>query len=123
MKTILQIEDNLASQVLTERVLSSHGYRLVVASDGESGIQMALEAAPDLILVDLGLPDLDGQTVATLLRQIPELKKVPIVALTAYPPDKAQETADRYGLDGCLTKPIDVRDFPGQIERFLAARR
>jgi two-component system cell cycle response regulator DivK len=119
MTRILYIEDNRANQVLLERVLTPHGFEVKHAADGETGIEMALEYQPDLILVDLGLPDLDGQTVGTLLRQMPTLQGVPIVAITAWPPEKARETAERYGLDGCLMKPIDVKRFPEQVAQFL----
>lgn len=119
MTRILHIEDNHANQVLLERVLTPHGFEVRHAADGETGIEMALEFQPDLILVDLGLPDLDGQTVGTLLRQMPTLQGVPIVAITAWPPEKARETAERYGLDGCLMKPIDVKSFPEEIAHFL----
>jgi two-component system, cell cycle response regulator DivK len=120
MKTILQIEDNLANKLLIERVLEPHGYRLLHAADGETGVSMALDEKPDLILMDMGLPDIDGQTVVTLLKQIPELQHVPIVAVTAWPAEMAEKMARRYGCDGCITKPIDVRQFPAQVAHFLA---
>ncbi len=121
MKTILQIEDNEANRILTERVLERHGYRLLHAADGETGVTMAIEEQPDLILLDMGLPDIDGQTVVSLLRQIPELKNVPIVAITAWPREIAEEMAKRYGCNGCIIKPIDVPRFPAQIANFLAS--
>lgn len=119
MKTILHIEDNRANRLLIERVLEPHGYRLIQAVDGESGVGMALDELPDLILVDMGLPDIDGQTVAMLLRQIPELRNIPLVAVTAWPEDKAQEMAFLYGFDGCVTKPFDIRTFPALIAPYL----
>ena len=120
MKTILQIEDNFANRLLVERVFQRMPqYRLIQAEDGESGVGLALEEKPDLILVDMGLPDIDGQTVVTLVRQIPELQHTAIVAITAWPEDKAQEIAARYGCDGCITKPIDIRAFPNQIAQYL----
>ena len=120
MKTILQIEDNHANRLLVERIFEKMPeYRLIQASDGESGVGLALDEKPDLILVDMGLPDIDGQTVVTLVRQIPELKNTPVVAITAWPEEKAQEIAARYGCDGCITKPIDIRTFPTQIAQFL----
>jgi two-component system, cell cycle response regulator DivK len=119
MKTILYIEDNRANQILVERILEPYQYRLLHADDGETGIQMALSETPDLILLDMGLPDVDGQTVVTLLRQMPALQEVPIVVLTAWPADKALEIAERYGCDGCLTKPVNVKTFPQQIAAFL----
>jgi two-component system, cell cycle response regulator DivK len=119
VKTILQIEDNLANKLLIERVLEPHGYRLLHAADGETGFSLALEEKPDLILIDMGLPDIDGQTVVTLMQQVPELQNVPIVAITAWPADKAQQMAELYGCDGCITKPIDVKTFPQQIAAYL----
>lgn len=119
MKTILQIEDNYPNRVLIERVLERFDYRLLQAVDGESGVSLAIDEKPDLILVDMGLPDIDGQTVVTLMRQIPDLSNSVIVAITAWPKDKAEEMAARYGCDGCIVKPIDVRTFPEQIARFL----
>ncbi|MCA9920923.1 MAG: response regulator [Anaerolineales bacterium] len=123
MKTILQIEDNLANKILVERVLSHHNYRLLHAEDGETGVTLAIEESPDLILVDMGLPDVDGQTVVTLLKQIPDLDGVPLVAITAWPADKALEMAQRYGCDGCITKPIDVKSFPEQIKAYLESQK
>lgn len=120
MKTILQIEDNLANKLLIERVLEPHGYRLLHAADGETGVSLAIEEKPDLILMDMGLPDIDGQTVVTLLKQIPDLQHVPIVAVTAWPAEMAEKMAQRYGCDGCITKPIDVKQFPAQVALFLA---
>ncbi len=119
MITILQIEDNYANKLLVERVLEAHNYRLLHAFDGETGVNTAIEEKPDLILVDMGLPDVDGQTVVTLLRQIPDLRDIPIVAITAWPPEKAQQIAEQYGCDGCITKPIDIRIFPDQIAAYL----
>ncbi|MEM7335038.1 MAG: response regulator [Chloroflexota bacterium] len=120
MKKILQIEDNKANQILVERILSQFNYELMHAPDGETGVQLSIDEKPDLILVDMGLPDVDGQTVVTMLKQIPDLSHVPIVAITAWPEDKAVEIAQRYGCDGCIVKPIDVKTFPSQIEQYLA---
>jgi CheY-like chemotaxis protein len=119
MKTILHIEDNRANRLLIERVLEPTGYRLIQAVDGETGVGLAMDEKPDLILVDMGLPDIDGQTVATLIRQIPELRHIPLVAITAWPEEKAMEMAGLYRFDGCITKPIDIRAFPGLIAGYL----
>lgn len=119
MTTILQIEDNFANRRLVERVLEPYPYRLVCATDGHSGIEVALQESPDLILLDMGLPDMDGQTLVSILRETPSLSEVPIIALTAWPESIATEMASRYGCDGCITKPIDVANFGSQIERFL----
>ncbi|HSG14985.1 MAG TPA: response regulator [Anaerolineae bacterium] len=119
MIRILHIEDNLANQILVQRVLESEGYGIVHAADGRSGIQFAQESEFDLILIDMGLPDLDGQTVVTMLQQMPKFEATPIVAITAWPAEQALMTAERYGLSGCILKPIDVKEFPGQIAAFL----
>lgn len=119
MITILQIEDNFANKILVERVLAPHNYRLLHAADGETGMSLALSEKVDLVLVDMGLPDIDGQTIVTMMKQIPELDGIPIIAITAWPIDTAQEMAERYGCDGLITKPIDVKSFPDQIKAFL----
>jgi CheY-like chemotaxis protein len=119
MSRILHIEDNLANQILVERVLESSGYELIHAADGRTGIQIARQGDFDLILIDMGLPDIDGQTVVTMLQQLPGLEKTPLVAITAWPPEQALLTAERYGLAGCLLKPIDVANFPDQVAAFL----
>lgn len=119
MKTILQIEDNQANRLLVERVLEPHNYRLLHAADGESGVALALEEKPDLILVDMGLPDVDGQTVVTLLKQIPDVENIPVVAITAWPPETALEMAKKYGCDGCITKPINVKTFPEEVAAYF----
>jgi len=121
MTTILHIEDTMANQILVQRVLEAEGYQIVNAADGETGIRAAMTQAPDLILIDMGLPDIDGQTVVTHLKQLPDLRAVPMVAITAWPAEKAFETADRYSLSGCILKPIDVRNFPRQIAGYLGS--
>lgn len=119
MKDILLIEDSLENTILVERVLDASGYNLLHAPTGEEGIQVAVEEVPDLVLIDIGLPDIDGHTVLTLLRQISDLDGVPLVAITAWPADIAQEMCERYGYDGVIIKPISVRNFPKQVARYL----
>jgi CheY-like chemotaxis protein len=121
MKTILLIEDNLDSARIVTRVLRPHGYRLLHAPDGESGLLMAMEEKPDLILLDLGLPDLEGQTLAALIKSSPEIGRVPLVAVTAWPPDTAGPMAKAYGCDGYISKPISPREFPSQVAAYLDA--
>jgi two-component system cell cycle response regulator DivK len=94
---------------------------LLHAVDGESGLQMAMEEHPDLILLDLGLPDVEGQTLAALLKGLPDLAQVPLIAVTAWPPDTAEQMAKAYGCDGYISKPISPREFPLQIANYLHA--
>jgi two-component system cell cycle response regulator DivK len=119
MKTILLVEDNTDSARLVVRIMKSHGYRLLHASDGESGLQLAASEKPDLILLDLGLPDLDGQTLIGLFKAMPGLEQVPIVIITAWPPDTAEPMVTAYGCDGYIPKPISARVFPTQIATYL----
>jgi len=119
MSTILIIEDYYDNARLMMCALRPHGYRLLHASDGESGLLMAVEEKPDLILLDLGLPDVEGQTLATLIKGTPELAQVPLVAVTAWPPDTAGQMARAYGCNGYISKPISPRRFPSQITAYL----
>jgi CheY-like chemotaxis protein len=119
MAHILIIEDNYESQRLAVRLLVRSGHNVVIAQDGEMGLTTAFGDRPDLILIDMGLPDLDGQTVVALLRQEPGLSCVPLVAFTAWPESTAHEMARAYGCDGVISKPIDTRQFAAQVEHFL----
>ncbi|MBN1179472.1 MAG: response regulator [Anaerolineae bacterium] len=119
MKKILLIEDDAASARLVRRALERYDYHLLHAADGESGLRTAEEEHPDLILLDLGLPDLEGQTLATLLKAMPQLSSVPIVAVTAWPAYTAERMARAYGCDGYISKPISPRLFPSQIADYL----
>lgn len=121
MRTILLIEDDDYSARLVIRTLRHSGYQVLRASDGESGLLMAVEERPDLILLDLGLPDLEGQTLAALIRDAPELAHVPLIAVTAWPPATADEMAKAYGCDGYISKPISPRRFPSQVAAYFAA--
>lgn len=116
---IVVIEDNPQSARLASKLLKRAGFEVTLAEDGESGFQAVIEAAPDLVLVDLGLPDIDGQTVVALLRR-EGFAKTPIIAFTAWPQDSAREMASAYGCDGVITKPIDTRTFAEQVEKFLS---
>jgi two-component system cell cycle response regulator DivK len=120
MKTILIIEDNADNARIAMRALKPYGYRLLHAPDGERGLVMAANERPDLILLDLGLPDLEGQTLAALLRGTAGLAHVPLVAVTAWPLDTAAQMARAYGCDGCISKPISPREFPSQIAAYLS---
>ncbi len=92
-------------------------------SEGEAGLQKAIEDIPDIILIDLGLPDIDGQTLAGLMKRVPELQNVPLVAVTAWPEDTARQMALAYGCDGFISKPINTRTFPDQIAAFIAGKK
>ncbi|MFZ4826904.1 MAG: response regulator [Phototrophicaceae bacterium] len=121
MPRVVIIEDNPQSARLAEKLLKRASYEVFLAEDGESGYGMVLSHAPDIVLVDLGLPDFDGQTIIAMLRQHASLQKTPIIAFTAWPEDTAHDMALAYGCDGVITKPIDTRLFVEQVQTFLDA--
>ena len=116
---ILYIEDNPENRLLVSRVLEVEGYEVVEAVDGPSGLRAATETEPDLILLDIGLPKVDGYSLAERFRQIPALDQVPILAVTANVMKGDRERTLAAGCDGYIPKPIDIDRLPGQIEEAL----
>jgi two-component system cell cycle response regulator DivK len=116
---ILIIEDNEQNARMAAKLLRHAGHEVFIAEDGESGMIALLEAPPDLVLVDLGLPDIDGQTIVAILRQQPGLSHTSVIAFTAWPEEQAQQMARAYNCDGIITKPIDTRAFAGQVADYL----
>lgn len=116
---VLIIEDNPDSARIMRRVLERRQYTVLHAADGETGIGMALAEQPDLILLDLGLPDVDGQTVAAWIKQSETLHMIPVVVVTAWPSEAATRMIAAYGCQGYIPKPIDTRQFPDQIAAYL----
>ncbi len=117
--TVLMIEDNANNALLVKRILTAQAIEVLHAWTGESGLQMAVENQPDLILLDLGLPDIDGQTVATLIKRMPPLAGVPIIAVTAWPVETAQDMVKAYGCDAYIAKPINAKDFWAVVQTHL----
>jgi signal transduction histidine kinase len=120
---VLYVEDNLMNRMLVRRLLEAHGYSVLEAEDGLSGIKMAQEELPDLILMDINIPGMDGFEATTKLKSIEGLKDTPIVALTARVMDGDREMALTAGCDGYIPKPINVDTLPEQIKDFLAGKR
>lgn len=120
---ILYIEDNLANQKLVDRVLTRHNYRLMIASDGVSGINMAMEKEIDLILMDINLPDMDGKDITAFLKSKPKHAKTPIIALTADASASNRDRSLAVGCDGFITKPIDIASFPKQVAEYLGGQK
>lgn len=120
---ILYVEDNPDNQRLVQRVLGARGYQVLLAEDGPGGLALARETLPAMVLVDLGIPGLDGYETTTRLRSLPHLRAVPIVALTADGSPGARERALVAGCDGYIVKPIDARQLPTLVAEFIAGRR
>jgi signal transduction histidine kinase len=120
---ILYVEDDLPSRMLVSQVLHMAGYEVVEAEDGMAGIRLAQEIRPDLILMDINMPGLDGYAAATKIKSLPGLAATPIIAVTANVVEGDRERALTAGCDGYLAKPIDVDALPRQINEFLGGRR
>jgi two-component system, cell cycle response regulator DivK len=118
-KRILYIEDNPENRMLMRRVLMAEGYIIEEAVDGQSGMQKAAESPPDLILMDINLPEIDGYEVTARLKQLPNMLGVPIIAVTANVMKGDREKTLAAGCDGYIQKPIDIDLLPSQIESFL----
>lgn len=118
-KTVLLIEDNEQNRYLITFLLERHGYHVVSAIDGLRGIDEAREQLPDIILLDIQLPAMDGYAVAQALRGIDSLKKTPIVAVTSYAMVGDRERCLAAGCNGYIEKPINPDTFVTEIEYFL----
>jgi CheY-like chemotaxis protein len=116
---ILVVEDNDLNLKLVRDVLQHAGFDVVVARSCEQSLDVARESVPDLVLMDLGLPGIDGTEALHRLRAVPATAAVPVVAVTAYAMDTDRERSRQAGFDGFLTKPIDVRALPLQVRSFI----
>ena len=121
-RRILYVEDNRENRILIKRVLEAEGYTVDEAADGLSGLKMAQENRPDLILLDINLPDIDGYEATKRLRKMNGISGVPVVALTANVMQGDREKSLEAGCDGYIQKPIDVDQLPDQIESYLGGR-
>jgi two-component system cell cycle response regulator DivK len=118
-RKILVVEDNQDNREMVVKVLKFNGYEVIEAVDGEEGIEKAKTEAPALILLDIYLPKMDGYEVAKRLKGDTGLKDIPVIALTAHAMKGNREQALAAGCDGYISKPIDIRELPKQIEQFL----
>jgi len=116
---ILYVEDNLENRILVKRVLESEGYIVFEAETGNAGLAKAESLSPDLILMDINLPDIDGYDCTAHLRKIEKLNGVPIVAITANVMEGDRQKALDAGLDGYIPKPIDIDGLSHQVAEFL----
>jgi two-component system cell cycle response regulator DivK len=120
MTKILMIEDMPDNAELARKILLSAGYEVIHALDAESGFELAQAEQPDLILLDLGLPDYDGQTLAGWLLADPQTAHIPTVAFTAWPAETAREMVESYGCVGYISKPIlRVNEFLAKIASYV----
>jgi two-component system, cell cycle response regulator DivK len=118
---ILIVEDNEKNMKLVRDVLLQNGFRTAEASTAEDGLDLVASASPDLVLMDIELPGMDGFDAIRLLKTDQATAAIPVCALTAFAMNDDRERCLRAGFDGYLSKPITVADFPGQVRDLLDA--
>ncbi len=119
MAKILLVEDSEMNRDMLARRLARRGYEVVIAVDGEQGVTLAQTEAPDLILMDMNLPVLDGSEATRQLRAAPATRSIPVIALTAHAMAGDREKALEAGCDDYDTKPIELERLLGKIEALL----
>ncbi len=122
-RTILVIEDNEQNLYLFTYLLKKAGYDIVQARDGAAGVEAAIRRTPDLILLDIQLPEMDGYTVFRELQARPELRAVPVVAVTSYAMPGDRERMLEMGFSGYFAKPIDPNAFPEDLKPLFDVQR
>ena len=116
---ILLIEDNPQNRYLTKFLLEQRGHEIFQAETGPRGLELAAALLPDLILLDIQLPGMDGHAVARALKSDPQLKSIPVVAVTSYAMVGDREKCLAAGAEGYIEKPINPDSFVAEVERFL----
>lgn len=120
MTKILMVEDNEMNRDALSRRLERKGYEVITAVDGEEGIQLAASEKPDLILMDMSLPLVDGWTATSAIKSAPDTQNIPIIALTAHAMTGDREKALAAGVDDYDIKPVEFRRLLGKIEALLS---
>ena len=118
-KSVLVIEDNRLNMKLVRALLKIGDYRILEAINAETGIRLTREHRPDLVLIDIQLPDMDGLKATRTIKEDPSMKDIPIVAITSYAMQGDEEKAFEAGCVGFITKPIDTRNFLETISQFI----
>lgn len=117
--TILYVEDNLDNRMLIRRVLGAEGYFVEEAQNATEAMEKLKTLRPQLILMDINMPEMDGYTLTARIRQLPNMGGIPIIALTANVMKGDREKSLEAGCDGYIQKPIDIDTITTQIERYL----
>lgn len=123
MVTLLLIEDDHNTARMVAKVLAPHGFEVHHAPNGLTGLRLARAVNPEIILVDMDLPDLEGKVIASQLRGSPESARLPIVAFTAENSARAKRLALAFGCDAFISKPIDTRTFPDQLREIITRKK
>ena len=119
MTKILYVEDNPDNVYMLTRRLKKKGFELIIAGDGQEGIDKAVEEIPDLILMDLSLPTMDGWTATAEIKKIEEVKDIPIIALSAHAMPEHRDRALKAGCSDYDTKPVDIKRLLSKIGQYI----
>ena len=122
MKRILVVEDNEINMYLCSRIIKSSGYEVIEARNGEEGVELAIKDKPDLVLMDIQLPGIDGLEATRRIRKSEADEDVPIIALTSYAMAGDREKALKAGCTGYIEKPINPETFISEIKKFLEVK-
>lgn len=118
-KRILVVEDNDKNRLLIADVLKYYGYEVIEAVNGAEGIKMAKDHKPDVVLMDIQMPIMDGFEAISMLKESPETKNIKIIAVTSFAMVGDKEKIMRAGADEYIVKPVDTRQLPGIVKRVL----
>jgi len=121
--TILYVEDNSDNRMLVRRILVSEDYSLVEAKNAVEALEVIKSTKPDLILMDINMPDMDGYTLTAKIKSMPGFERIPILAITANVMRGDREKTLEAGCDGYIQKPLDIDQLIKEIERFLVRRK
>ena len=119
MTKILYVEDNPDNVYMLTRRLKKKGFELIIAGDGQEGIDKAVEESPDLILMDLSLPTMDGWTATAEIKKIKGVKDIPIIALSAHAMPEHRDRAIKAGCSDYDTKPVDIKRLLSKMEQYI----
>ncbi len=119
MTKILYVEDNPDNVYMLTRRLKKKGFELIIAGDGQEGIDKAIEESPDLILMDLSLPTMDGWTATAEIKKIDEVKDIPIIALSAHAMPEHRDRAIKAGCSDYDTKPVDIKRLLSKMAQYI----
>ena len=123
MSTILIVEDNAKNMKLVRDLLQHHGHTTIEAETGAAGLQLALSRRPDLVLMDIQLPDIDGATVLAHIREDRSFDAMPVLAVSASVMPDEQQRIVRSGFDGFIAKPISIKPFLAAVQHALTEGR
>jgi CheY-like chemotaxis protein len=121
--TVLLVEDNEDNQFVYRTILEHFNYRVIVAGDGEEGVRQAREAIPDVILMDVSIPVIDGLEATRIIKADPATAGIPVIALTAHALSEDRRRATEAGCDSYLSKPAEPKRVLAEVQRMLAIRR